>query len=218
MLLDLQHGLTEPLHHEAPAVETGPRSLRPMLTPRTPGLSGEVAAADPRPRALFETHYDFVWRSLRALGVSAASLDDGTQQVFWLAFQKLDQMAPGSERPFLYRLATGIASNARRSVRRNREVNDDTAFESHADPAVGPEEAAAHGEARGLLEEVLASMPGDLRMVFVLFELEEMEVPEIAASLEIPHGTVSSRLRRAREKFQIGLKRVRRMTEEGRGR
>jgi DNA-directed RNA polymerase specialized sigma24 family protein len=41
------------------------------------------------------------------------------------------------------------------------------------------------------------------------FELEELEIPEIAAALEIPIGTVGSRLRRAREKFQEGLERVR---------
>ena len=63
---------------------------------------------------------------------------------------------------------------------------------------------------------MLSSLPGDLRMVFVLFELEEMEIPEIAASLEIPIGTVGSRLRRAREKFSIAVKRVRTTTREGR--
>jgi RNA polymerase sigma-70 factor (ECF subfamily) len=49
----------------------------------------------------------------------------------------------------------------------------------------------------------------DLRAVFVLFELEGLEVREIAALHEIPAGTASSRLRRAREEFSTLAKRAR---------
>jgi len=49
----------------------------------------------------------------------------------------------------------------------------------------------------------------ELRAVFVLFELEEMSTPEIADLLEIPTGTVASRLRRAREEFQKLVTRLR---------
>jgi RNA polymerase sigma-70 factor, ECF subfamily len=63
-------------------------------------------------------------------------------------------------------------------------------------------------EARAALEEVLDELEMDLRAVLVLFELEEMSTAEIAATLEIPMGTVSSRLRRAREEFQSAAKRV----------
>ena len=49
----------------------------------------------------------------------------------------------------------------------------------------------------------------ELRVVFVLFELEELSVPEIAKIVGVPEGTASSRLRRAREEFQKAAKRVR---------
>ena len=52
-----------------------------------------------------------------------------------------------------------------------------------------------------LLDVVLEQMPIDLRTVFVLFELEGLSAPEIAAALSIPLGTVASRLRRARQTF-----------------
>jgi RNA polymerase sigma-70 factor (ECF subfamily) len=52
-------------------------------------------------------------------------------------------------------------------------------------------------------------MPIELRVVFVLFELEEMTTAEIATLLEIPSGTVASRLRRARETFEDHVARVR---------
>ena len=52
-------------------------------------------------------------------------------------------------------------------------------------------------------------MPLDLRTVFVLAELEEMEVRELAGVLEIPVGTAASRLRRAREEFSAIARRLR---------
>jgi RNA polymerase sigma-70 factor, ECF subfamily len=204
MLLDLQT-----TQRQAPTFDV-------LSVLEAPSAVNAQPVTDIRPRELFEAHYDFVWRSLRGLGVPQAALDDGAQKVFVLAFQKMDAIVPGSERPFLFRLATGIAANLRRSVRRNREVDDDLAFEGHADSAPDPEELASRGQARELLEEVLKSMPADLRMVFVLFELEEMAIADIATSLDIAVGTVGSRLRRARKKFHIEVKRVRRLTHEGR--
>ena len=54
---------------------------------------------------------------------------------------------------------------------------------------------------RELLDGVLDGLDGDLRSVFVLYEIEELTMAEIAAALEIPPGTVASRLRRARALF-----------------
>ena len=56
--------------------------------------------------------------------------------------------------------------------------------------------------ARELLDEILEQMGGDLRAVFILHEFEQMSMAEIAVSLEIPPGTVASRLRRARAEFR----------------
>ena len=51
-------------------------------------------------------------------------------------------------------------------------------------------------------------MEFDIRTVFVLFEIEEMTTSEIATLLAIPAGTVASRLRRAREEFQMKIARL----------
>ena len=55
----------------------------------------------------------------------------------------------------------------------------------------------------------MADMPDDLREVFVLFEIEEISIQDIAVTLEIPIGTVGSRLRRARQAFQQAVTRHR---------
>jgi len=62
--------------------------------------------------------------------------------------------------------------------------------------------------ARALLDRVLVGMPMDLRAVFVLFELEEMTMMEIATISDIPLGTVASRLRRARQTFQEAVRKL----------
>jgi RNA polymerase sigma-70 factor (ECF subfamily) len=57
------------------------------------------------------------------------------------------------------------------------------------------------------LDELLASMPEELRVVFTLYEFEGLKMQEIAELLDIPNGTVASRLRRARKLFKGGMTR-----------
>lgn len=159
---------------------------------------------DARLRSMVASHFELIWRSLRGLGVPPGSVDDAAQQVFWIASQKLDAIQIGSERAFLFSTARGVAANARRSRNRSRET-DDSAFATMADGAPDPEQAAVRSQAKKLLERVLAGMDEDTRSVFVLFELEGLTSVEIADVLGIPVGTAASRLRRAREQFQLGV-------------
>jgi RNA polymerase sigma-70 factor (ECF subfamily) len=77
------------------------------------------------------------------------------------------------------------------------------------DGAPAPDECVDQKRLREWLDEVLSAMPDDLRAVFVLFELEELSSQEIARHLELPVGTVASRLRRARDVFsQLAARRA----------
>jgi len=172
-------------------------------------------ASETRFRGMVSAHFDFIWRTLRGLGVPARSADDAAQHVFLVASQKLASITPGSERAFLYGTAVGVASNARRSMARNREVLDEGVFDTHADDAPNGEELVEMRERRALLDEVLCGMPDDLRAVFVLYVLEGIDSIEIADILGIPRGTVASRLRRARETFTALAKRVHARSERG---
>lgn len=162
--------------------------------------------------ALVEAHADFVWRSLRRLGVPEAVVDDETQRVFMIAQSKLPHIAPGRERAFLFGVAMNVAAHARRTVARRREVNEEQLV-GLVDPRPLPDAELDERRARALLDEVLDTMSIELRTVFVLFELEELSMAEIADVLEIPPGTVASRLRRAREEFQKVAQRVRSRVE-----
>ncbi len=148
---------------------------------------------------LIDEHYEFVWRSARRLGVRSADLDDVVQEVFVVAARRLDEIT--HELGFLFRACMHAASHARRSVLRRREVVDEMRVEHEIDGRANPEQDAETAEARAQLQAILEEMPDDLRVVFVLFELEQFTMSEIAETLSIPPGTVASRLRRAREMF-----------------
>jgi hypothetical protein len=82
------------------------------------------------------------------------------------------------------------------------ELVMEDAWEKHPSPTPSAEQLVDQRRARELLDSVLAEMPIEFRSVFILFELEEMTMPAIAAILSLPTGTVASRLRRARAMFE----------------
>ncbi len=165
------------------------------------------APAADRLRAVFDAELGFVWRSLRRLGVPPAATDDAAQEVFLVASRKLADIEVGRERSFLFATALRIAANARRSFARRDARHDDT-LDRVVDPTPGPEVLADRARARELLDRVLAALELDLRAVFVLHELEEMSMVDIAMTLELAPGTVASRLRRARELFKAEVARL----------
>lgn len=152
-------------------------------------------------------HHSFVWRSLVRLGVPRADAEDAVQQVFMVTTRRIDDITAGSERSFLYGVAIRVASRSRRTRARRREVLGDAGPE-RVDTAARPDDLIDRAEARRLLDEILESMPIELRVVFTLFELEQMTMVDIAALIEVPQGTVASRLRRAREHFAEQRKRM----------
>jgi RNA polymerase sigma-70 factor, ECF subfamily len=159
-------------------------------------------------------HFDFVWRSLRRLGLSPADADDGAQEVFVVLSRKLSAIASQSEKRFLFATALRVASTRRRGLRRRREeprswLGEEEPESSRERSEPGPERLAELAHARRDLNEILDAMKLEQRAVFVLYELEEMTVPEIASLLDLPVGTVSSRLRGAREEFDLSLRRLR---------
>ncbi|HET7538746.1 MAG TPA: sigma-70 family RNA polymerase sigma factor [Polyangiaceae bacterium] len=167
-----------------------------------------ASSDEQRLASLMQEHFDFVWRSLRRLGLSPADADDGAQEVFFVASRKLDAIAPERERAFLFGSVLKVASTRRRSLRRRPELADLELEERDEQSAPGPERLAELARARQLLQGLLDEMDVELKAPFVLFELEEQTVPQIADLLGLPIGTVSSRLRSARQQFRAAVRRL----------
>ena len=166
-------------------------------------LTGSSAKQQAREQfeGLVAEHSAFIWRVLRRLGLAPADADDATQQVFMIAARKLRRIAPDRGRAYLYAVALRVAANARRGLRRRREVLGEP-VDAPTPEGRGPEEMTELSRARALLDDLLDQLPEQLRRVLVLAEIEQLEVAEIAALESIRVGTAASRLRRARARFR----------------
>jgi RNA polymerase sigma-70 factor, ECF subfamily len=150
--------------------------------------------------ALYGEHFNFVWRSLRRLGVHPSWVEDAAQDTFLVVHRRLSDLRPdASAKAFLFGIALRVARDYRRRAQRKHAQSLDVEKEiSHAS---GPYERAAKAEALRKLEGFLNSLDDDRRAVFVLSELEGMTAPEISQALGANQNTVYSRLRSARERF-----------------
>ena len=161
---------------------------------------------------IFRDNYRLVWRLLRRLGVNHDEVEDAVQQVFLIVAERLDDVRSTSERSFVYGTAIRVASNHRR--RAAREALADS-LDGHISPLPNPSELADHKRAREVLDLILSRMTEELRVAYVLFEIEGFTTPEIAELTGVPLGTAASRLRRARESFRRLIRKS--VAEEKRG-
>lgn len=176
-----------------------------------PPPSGEL-------RAALEGVSPAVFRVLRRMGVTMDEIDDAMQSVLMQIAGRWNDLSPlpSTElRAYACAAAGGVAIDIsrRRSVRNARlvplEIDPET-------PQPGPYDALEHQRELELLDDILATIPEERRVVFVLFEIEELGELEIAHRLGIPRGTVASRLRKARDEFERALAR-RRVADQRKG-
>jgi len=153
------------------------------------------------PAEFVEKHFTLVWRTLRRFGVPESDAQDAAQRVFLIASQRFERIEPNKERAFLFGTAIRVADKVRRSQARKPVVSESDP-DAEPSPWPGADELVDQRRARALLDSILDEMSDELRAVFVLYEIEQMTVPDIAGLLEIPLGTAASRLRRAREQFR----------------
>jgi RNA polymerase sigma-70 factor, ECF subfamily len=181
-------------------------------------LTMAESAAQPSPseadrarlERMFNDHHASVWRALRRRGLTLDGAADATQETFLLAAERLADIRPESERSFLIETALRMAhSLGRKTVR--WELDDD--MDQRLSGARDTSETRADTQ---LCDLVMAKVKPDLVEVFVLYEIEGLTSPEIAALLDIPLGSVASRLRRARDQFRAAAARVERsLRKEG---
>ncbi len=159
-------------------------------------------------RALFEREFDYVWTSLRRLGVHERDVEDVAQEVFVQVYRKLDEFDPARPpRPWLFAFAFRCASDWRRLARHRVEAFDDPDRRPARSP--GPEDAMARAQDRELVLRALEHVDLERRAVFILFELDGVPMKGIAESLGIPLFTAYSRLRVARQEFTAAVRRIR---------
>jgi RNA polymerase sigma-70 factor (ECF subfamily) len=165
----------------------------------------DAAAARIRLERMFRAHHELIWRTLRRMGLSTDLAADMTQQAYLIAAERLDAIRTGCERAFLFSTAIGLA---RTNFRRSQRCQLQSDMDLHENQSVPSDQLTARCSAMELMDRVFSKTDPDLVAVFVLFELEGLSAPEIAELVDIPVGTVASRLRRARETFRAAARRM----------
>jgi RNA polymerase sigma-70 factor (ECF subfamily) len=175
-----------------------------------PGVQS-ISEPDSRLPWLIKTEYLFVWRALRRFGVQESDAEDAAQQVFMVAARKLEKIEPNRERAFLFATALRVARNERR--RAARRPREDLELHEPMTDEPAADDLLEQARSRRVLDSILNRLSERLRAVFILYEIEDLTMAEIAVVLAISSGTVASRLRRARRRFAQEVARERRCQE-----
>lgn len=146
---------------------------------------------------IFRQHARYMWRALLGLGVRAADVDDVCQEVFIVVHRRLPEFDGRALRSWLYAICLRAASEYRRSARVRREVS--VAEPPDAELPRGTLEDVQMRELWQRLLQGLDRLDEDKRAAFVLYEIEELTVREVADAMGCPLQTAYSRLNAARE-------------------
>ncbi len=157
---------------------------------------------------LYEAEFDYVWATLRRLGVPDAHLEDLAHDVFitvWKKWSDYDSSRP--LRAWLSGISLRFASDFRDRAWQRRE-------EAHPEPDTTDETPTPEGhvqrlQATQLVLRAMEAIPLDRRAVFVMHELDGLAIPDVAVALRVPLNTAYSRLRLARRDFRGAVERLR---------
>jgi RNA polymerase sigma-70 factor (ECF subfamily) len=195
--------IRQDLAAEARAAIDAPRLARDV------GTSSEVPSDF---RASFEVHAPFVLRILSRLGVPRSDRDDLFQEVFLIVYRKLPEYdGRASFRAWLYGICVRTVSSYRRSARVRRQESQQygDVEQRESQVAINPEYSAESRRSYAELEALLGKLEEDKRTVFVLYELEEMPMTEVAQAVGCPLQTAYSRLHAARKAMRTLVQRHR---------
>lgn len=145
---------------------------------------------------IFQAHAGRVFRALVCLGVRSSDAEDACQEVMLVVHRRLPEFDGRAVESWLWSICLRVASDYRRSARVRREISVDAVPDA---PLPGCHEQTADGrrlEAR--LLAVLSELDDDKRAAFVLYEIQELSIREIAEATGCPVQTIYSRLQAAR--------------------
>jgi RNA polymerase sigma-70 factor, ECF subfamily len=186
----------------------------PALQPATPDslieqcLSGDQAAWETivrqHWRKVFNVAYKFVGKHDEA--------EDLAQDIFLKIFKALDTFDRRANfQTWIISIARNLCIDHYRSVRKERETiarEVDAGDLTPVSAEIGPEVALERSDLRALLQRALERLPVALRTAVVLRDLQELSYQEIADQLDLPEGTVKSRINRGRLELARQVRRL----------
>jgi RNA polymerase sigma-70 factor, ECF subfamily len=144
------------------------------------------------------------------LAASRTDAEDIVQEAMLRAYKYFDRFTGAAVRPWLLAI---VRNTAMTWLKRNRsaklvlvpEISEEPAWDTNVMPADDPESAMLQRDRAAEVNRAVAALPAEFREVIVLRELHDMSYKEIAAVIDVPIGTVMSRLSRARRLLMDAL-------------
>lgn len=155
--------------------------------------------------ALVEQYRDNVYRLAYRMCGNAYDADEAAQEAFVAAWRALPNFRGDAKfSTWLYRLTTNAAIDVMRREKRHQTVGDGEMMEL-ADDADSPQETVERTEQQEAVQKALATLSEEYREVLLLRYMEELDYAEIAEVLQLPSGTVKSRINRAKAALKTAL-------------
>lgn len=154
---------------------------------------------------LYERFHAVVYRVLsRLVGATCSELDDLVQATFIEVMRAAGgYQRRASVRTYVLGIASNVARHHHRSQHRRMRLSD--SLPTDGEPACCPEQQAVQREFLARLKGALEDLPHDLRVAFVMCDLEEIPGVEVARTLGVPDGTLWRRLHEARRSLRRAL-------------
>ena len=166
-----------------------------------------AAAEVPPFEEIFAEYAPLVWRALRRLGVPSSDVEDVCQRVFLTIDRRLPSFAGRSTlATWIYGICVHKAAAHRRTLVRRREDLMPALPETPVDPPQLRD--LEQRRALPMVDEILEALDEDKRAVFVLYEIEEIPMKEVAQAVGCPLQTAYARLYAARRQFEAAIARA----------
>jgi RNA polymerase sigma-70 factor (ECF subfamily) len=165
--------------------------------------AGDTAALN----ALVERHYGAIFNLAHRLTGNHEDAQDLVSETFIRMYKALPNFRGDSRfSTWLYSIAKNLFLSEQKRMRRRRHVSLDATIETEddslipqiVDPCAGPEELVTQKAADGRIQEAVRRLPAPHRLMITLFHFQHCGYDDIAEILDLPVGTVKSRLNRAR--------------------
>lgn len=154
---------------------------------------------------LVEQYRDNVYRLAYRMCGNAYDADEAAQEAFVAAWRALPNFRGDAKfSTWLYRLTTNAAIDVIRREKRHQTVGDGEMMEL-ADDADSPQETVERTEQQEAVQKALSTLSEEYREVLLLRYMEELDYAEIAEVLQLPSGTVKSRINRAKAALKTAL-------------
>lgn len=153
--------------------------------------------------------FDSLYRYARCLADERAEAEDLVQETYLKGLRGFLSFTPGTNfRAWMFRILRNTFLTSRSGLRAVPPLSlddEEEGAEQHAVDPLTPETRLLQRENRESLRRAIERLPLPFREVLVLSDVEDMSYKEIAETLSIPVGTVTSRLIRARQKIRVTI-------------